>query len=218
MNESVLLVGVDVDRLFEYKAALADITTSVLVSTTFEDARTVLFRKRPAVLITEVPLHEYNGLHLVLWSRVRLPHVRCIVVGGGEHSLEAEVIAAGARYLGNGNLDALAIAARLAFESENLHRRWGRKALPWGLAAEVDGVPARVREVSYGGGQLETDRPVQSEATSVSLSIPQPHMSLQATLKWTGFLSTRDSHFAGVEIRDSDTLTAIRWRALVDLL
>src|SRR6185295_16674709 len=85
MTESVLLVGVDVDRLFEYQRALG-LTRSVLVSTSFEDARALLLKKLPTLLITEVPLHEYNGLHLVLWCRVRLPRVRCIVVGGSEPS------------------------------------------------------------------------------------------------------------------------------------
>ena len=45
----------------------------------FEDARTLLATERPDLLITDLRLGPYNGLHLVLWSRNEHPEMAMVV-------------------------------------------------------------------------------------------------------------------------------------------
>lgn len=57
---------------------LTELGFSVSVSDTFQDARTQL-TARPALLITELRLGEYNGLHLVLRGKSSQPELAAIV-------------------------------------------------------------------------------------------------------------------------------------------
>jgi hypothetical protein len=167
-----------------------------------------------------VALREYNGLHLVLWSRVRLPHVRSIVVDDlQEATLEADVYAAGAQYLRQGDLEGLVEATREALAAKKPQRRWMRKRLPWDFAAEIDGTRARVVEISYGGVRLETEAPLPTvPAGMFSLAIPQVGVSIQAVLKWTTPVGAPGSHFSGVAVPEPESRTGSRWRAIVDAL
>lgn len=57
----------------------------------FEDARSLLTTERPDLLITDLRLGPYNGLHLVLWSRNEHPEMAMVVTSRfADPVLEAE--------------------------------------------------------------------------------------------------------------------------------
>ena len=57
----------------------------------FEDARALLTTERPDLLITDLRLGPYNGLHLVLWSRNEHPDMATVVTSRfADPVLEAE--------------------------------------------------------------------------------------------------------------------------------
>lgn len=58
---------------------------------TFEDARSLLSTERPDLLLTDLRLGPYNGLHLVLWSRSEHPEMATVVTSRfADPVLEAE--------------------------------------------------------------------------------------------------------------------------------
>jgi two-component system response regulator AtoC len=57
----------------------------------FEDARALLVTERPDLLVTDLRLGPYNGLHLVLWSRNGHPEMATVVTSRfADPVLEAE--------------------------------------------------------------------------------------------------------------------------------
>src|SRR5262245_45120098 len=62
------------------KTRLEEAGHDVTLAGSFHDAAALLSTRRPDLLITEVQLGAFNGLHLVLRHRGRLPGLRAIVV------------------------------------------------------------------------------------------------------------------------------------------
>ena len=91
----ILLVDPSVHSSNEALSALR-LLADVEVCRDFGAARDRLLHQPPDILLTNVRLHEYNGLHLVYLST---PHTRCIVYSAHDDLVLArEVQAAGAFY------------------------------------------------------------------------------------------------------------------------
>jgi DNA-binding NtrC family response regulator len=58
--------------------------------TSFGEAKPVLDARPPDLLVTELKLGAYNGLHLALRMKYRQPGVRTIVVGEADRLFERE--------------------------------------------------------------------------------------------------------------------------------
>jgi DNA-binding NtrC family response regulator len=66
----------------------------------FEDARAYLSQARPAVVIVDVRLGNYNGLQLIHFSRQNSPETQWLVVSGFDDPvLRAEATKLGAMFL-----------------------------------------------------------------------------------------------------------------------
>jgi len=89
-----LLVDTDVARLAAVKAALQPVA-DVEVCRTFVNARARLLQEPPELLITNLRLEAYNGLHLVMLAATT--HARCVVFSTHDDiGLARDVQAAGA--------------------------------------------------------------------------------------------------------------------------
>jgi DNA-binding NtrC family response regulator len=53
---------------------------SVIEAPTFEEAKHALMIRRPAVLISALRLHAFNGLHLVHLGRIENPELQTIII------------------------------------------------------------------------------------------------------------------------------------------
>ena len=84
MARTVLLVSSDRDQLTAREKAVGPLADKVYVATTFPEAKSILIEAKPDVLVTDLRLHEFNGIHLALWSRVRLPQ-RVMARGAAAH-------------------------------------------------------------------------------------------------------------------------------------
>ena len=60
------------------------------VCASFSEAKPALDARPPDLLVTELKLGAYNGLHLALRMKYRQPGVRTIVVGEADHLFERE--------------------------------------------------------------------------------------------------------------------------------
>jgi CheY-like chemotaxis protein len=94
----VLLVDPDREAVLAFEEVLGD-SGSVVVCTDFTDARKRLLENPPHLLVTNLRLGEYNGLHLVYLAAALGSGTQCIVYS--EHHdplLEREARSAGAAY------------------------------------------------------------------------------------------------------------------------
>jgi DNA-binding NtrC family response regulator len=97
----------------EHPGALARALTgfgfAVVVVTDFDDARNRVTTEPPDLLVTDVRLGRFNGLHLVFAAKLVKPSLAAIVVGDAEDlALSGEAERAGATFLvgsqGDGDL------------------------------------------------------------------------------------------------------------------
>jgi CheY-like chemotaxis protein len=218
MSRTVLLVCTDPQKLSLYERAVAPIADVVQVATTFPQAKTILRQEQPDVLVTELRLNEFNGIHLALWSRVRLPQLRSVIIGNSDPSLEADARALGLAYLKENGERAIVQATQEALVTEVPQRRWPRKRLPVALSAQVDGRSALVIEVGYGGFRVQTTDPLGVRAhDEFALHIPEFDIRANATQVWSAQRGEA-GHRCGASLAEIDTLPGSRWRTFVDAL
>jgi DNA-binding NtrC family response regulator len=97
---TVLVVAPDPKYLASAREILESDGHHVLTATAFDEALQVLQRSEPDVLVTELRLGRYNGLHLILRSRVGHPRMLGMVVTQHPDSvLRCEAERLGATYL-----------------------------------------------------------------------------------------------------------------------
>ena len=131
----VLIVGMSQERSAARAKLLEDDGWDVLVALGFREAVKILAAQSPDLLISEVRLGEFNGLHLVLRCHIAHPAMRTILLDRIYDSvLEFDAQRHGAAYLVEPVADAnlLEQVSRIGVELTP-HRRWPRKRLAVGL-------------------------------------------------------------------------------------
>lgn len=183
----------------------------------FPAALEALASFKPDLLITDIRLREYNGLHLLVRSRADHPRMASLVVSGFEDPLLAQdarregafdflVKPFGAAVLLGKVADALA--------SRN-ERRWPRLPVLHDLAARVSGHPARLLDVSYGGVRLALPF-AASAGLSLDISIPTFGPTMNASAVWVRG-ETAGVRECGAALK-IDHQTEQAWRQMVDSL
>jgi DNA-binding response OmpR family regulator len=171
---------------------------------------------RPDLLITEIKLGAYNGLHLAI--RAGIQQTPAIVVGEMDQVLKADAERQRATYLAPpiDQQNLLTIVGGLLQGSRH-SRRSSRKQVP-PVTALVNEVPARLRDVSYEGMRIEAserDAPPQY----FDIRLPQFNFSCRAQRIWTSPSGDDDTRvWCGAALSTSDGETASTWRALVDIM
>jgi hypothetical protein len=193
---------------------------SPMVVSDFSTAQEIL-STRPELLIAELKLGAYNGLHLAI--RAGVQGTPAIVVGDADPVLEAEAKRQQATYL-TLPLDvgrALGVVGELLSVAART-RRSPRKQVPL-LDAFVNDVPARVLDVSYEGMRLEADE-ASSSALPESFRVSLPHFNFSCDVQRVWMLplaaegDRRSGISCGAELSMGDADTALAWRMLVDAL
>lgn len=97
---SALVVDPKLNEALSTVALLTDEGFEVTVAETFAKAKDRLNTRPPALLITEVRLGEYNGLHLVLRGKAQRPTMAALVMSTiPDPVLQTEAEAMGATFL-----------------------------------------------------------------------------------------------------------------------
>jgi DNA-binding response OmpR family regulator len=213
MSVDILVVSADPHVLSDRVTFLRRAGYSARASSSFPDARRVLEEgPAPEILVTDVRLGPYNGLHLVAVARVEFPRAFAIVIGGMDHVLEVEATGLGARYLSepvtNQALQATIVEVMAV---ERPRRRWPRKRLPTEVPAVVGGLPGRLLDVSYGGACLEVFGATMP-AEAIEIQIPELGMDLQGQRVWAHRADPLQPVSCGVAISTADQ----RWQRYVD--
>jgi FixJ family two-component response regulator len=216
MGRKILLVDDDGATRWGLAALLEESGYTVLAVSTLHAARTALVTDDPDLLITDIRLGAYNGLHLVVARRVPIPAI--VITGFPDSALEAEARRMGADFLVKPISPAellwlmerrLSEAAR---ESYQTARRWQRKRLTTDLPAQVGDAAVRIVDVSYGGLRLAGDgTPGVGLAPSFRVTFPTAAVSVNARVVWQE--AHEASWVCGAVITEDAEST---WRELVD--
>lgn len=211
----LLVVSTDPSVLAGRTTALTAVGYTISTSAGFPDARQILAAgTSPDVLITDVRLGPYNGLHLVAIARVEHPRTLGIVIGQADPVLEAEARGLAARYLvGPVSGSDLVAAVADALMAPRPRRRWPRKRPTTDIPVMVGGLRGRVLDVSYGGMALEVfGSEVPDEGLEVEL--PEHGLGLHGRRVWMHQLDPSLPFSCGISLPATDTT----WRTFVDTL
>jgi CheY-like chemotaxis protein len=219
MGSKILVVDDDRDTQEMVSILLTDAGYETITVGTLQAAITALEENKPDLLITDVRLHGYNGLHLIATAPTPIPAI--VVTGFRDRGIEAEARRMGAEYL----VKPIAPLGLLLAVREKLGgipltsrtaapRRWDRKPLSPTIVAEAGGAPLRIVDVSHGGLRFEIERvPGQFLPLSFHLAMPGKDLQIGVDVVWK---ERQDGlrWICGAAVSDNRP----RWRELVDSL
>ncbi len=184
---------------------------------TFAAARAELDGTSPDLLIAQIKLGAYNGLHLAIRARSRGSKTPVILVGDRDPVLQSEADRLHAAYLTTPvDEKVLVDTVRRAEAEYRPTRRSPRKRVPM-LDALVNDVEARVLDVSYEGLRLQlSDQLPATIPPYFMLRIPLFNVSCRAQRVWTLDPPDKNGLWCGATIVGVDPAGAVAWRALVD--
>jgi DNA-binding response OmpR family regulator len=184
---------------------------------TFAAARAELDGSSPDLLIAQIKLGAYNGLHLAIRARSRGSKTPVILVGDRDPVLQSEADRLHASYLTTPLDEQLLLETVRRAEAEyRPTRRSPRKRVPM-LDALVNDVEARILDVSYEGLRLQlTDQQPATVPPYFMLRIPLFNVSCRAQRVWTLDPPDKNGLWCGATIVGVDPAGAVAWRALVD--
>jgi ActR/RegA family two-component response regulator len=187
----------------------------------FASAKEVL-ETGPELLITELKLGAFNGLHLAI--RAGAQGTPTIIVGEPDPVLEAEAKRQHATYLTSlANHDEIISIVRELLSTAMHTRRSPRKQVPL-LDAFVNDLPARLLDVSYEGLRLEAvEHASGALPPHFTVRLPVFNFSCAVQRVWTAPLRSdaatgRGSISCGAELTMDNADTALVWRTLVDAM
>lgn len=216
MGAKILVVDDDAATMSGLVALLQDAGYTVIAVSTVHAARRALVTLEPDLLITDVRLGAYNGLHLLVGRPKPIPAI--VITGFADPVLEADARRMGSEFLVKPIAPAqlllliertLSRAADKAYEPA---RRWQRKRLTSELPAQVGRTPVRIVDVSYGGFRLSIDRaPELGFEPSFQVTFPTAALSVNARVVWRQAHDT--AWVCGAIVTDG---SESQWRQFVD--
>jgi len=214
----ILVLDDDEHALSGIVELLRDAGHHVTGAATYDAAKRLLAVSPFDLLITDVRLRSFNGLHLVMQSRSDHPDMAVIIITGYDdplieleaHRYRSELVRKPIRpaeFLGKVNS---------ALTNVRRQRRWPRKRVIGGFRVTVGGRPAAVVDVSYGGLRLEMpDRSSLPDAFDVEVAGIGLHLEVQPV--WQSSTPATGT-VCGATLRAEHTPSARTWRAIVDRL
>ena len=174
------------------------------------------------LLIANIRVKADSDLRLIRLARAEQPAMAVVALTGfPDPAVEAEVNRLGATYslkpMDPQRL--LEIAGEKVSGRPGKHRRWLRKSVAGGFRARIDGVPAKVLDMSYGGLRLEISMPPERKPPpSIEVSLMSFGLSISADVMWTIRLEPAGTWICGAALLETDPDTSRAWRGVVDTL
>ena len=213
----VLVVTAGAERSSTIFDAVKEAGYDVIAAFDFKEAVRALADHSPDLVISEVRLGAFNGLHLVLRGQLANPALRAIVIDRvRDPVLQLEAERHGAVYLVEpvAKDEVLAEISRIRGEVTP-HRRWPRKELPAGsLVAHAARGTFRVVDLSYGGLRLELPDPADA-ASAIDVTLPGFEVAFRAQPIWT-CPAPSGLFWCGAQLSDPNPQVVSTWRRLVD--
>jgi len=190
MTQKILIVDDNTASRGDLVKLLADAGFETLTAATVPDAMRVLSTAQPDLLITEIRLDTYNGLHLIAMAPKPIPAI--VITGYPDRAVEADARRLGAEYLSKpvspGELYStiqrtLATAAtRGTFLPP---RADPRTAVPPNTMVLVNDAPACLLDVSAGGARVEVQcAPGETVRSPLAFRIEELDLALPLEVMW----------------------------------
>lgn len=221
MPALILLVAADPKALHRIELLLSAGGYLVAAARTFEQAKALLDSVSPDLLIADVRLDAFNGLHLAVRSRVDHPLLPVIITHASPDAvLESEARRQGALFivgpLNNPEfLPRVAVALQRRGRMQTPIRRWPRKHIGGDVPGALATSAVRICDVSYGGLKFafgdERRLPAVFEVT-----MSQGGLTVKARSVWSFRSPTADEFWCGAEVVGADDAGTSRWREFVD--
>ena len=191
----------------------------VTAAETYEEAKGLLALEGYDLLISDIRLRGFNGLHLVRQLYRDRPEMGLIIITGyDEPMMQVEAGRYGAEFIRKPIKPAefMASVAR-ALGDVRRQRRWPRKRVVGGFRVTVNGQPAAVVDVCYGGLRLEVPTGgrlpprFEVEIAGIGLQLPVENV-------WCLPSDAEGVVMCGATLAAEGTPAAHTWRAIVDRL
>ena len=221
-----IVVDADLTELRRTEQALEQVGFVVMGAGSFAQAKALLVSITPEVVIADIKLEAFNGLHLAALCAVWRPATPFIAT----HNVYDPVLEADARRLNAsyvvktpGREDLTRTAVELLQSHRQGHdavRRSHRKLAPTSTVVQIDTSAAEVIDVSYGGVRLKLQsaaRPSDERVPeSFDIVFPDQAFSLRAARIWAAHDSQTGGWLCGADVSQSDSQQLQRWREFVD--
>jgi DNA-binding response OmpR family regulator len=215
----ILVLDDDEHALSGIVELLRDAGHNVTGAATYDAAKRLLAVSPFDLLVSDVRVRSFNGLHLVMQTRADHPETAIIIITGYDDpliDLEAH------RY----HADLVRKPIRPAEFRQRVHqalaqvrrqRRWPRKRVVGGFRVTIKGRPAAVVDVSYGGLRLELpDGETLPHSFDVEVAGIGLHLEVEPV--WSQASPEAAGTVCGATLSAEHTPSARTWRAIVDRL
>jgi DNA-binding response OmpR family regulator len=217
----ILLVDADRAVLKRTEALLAAEEHLVIAVSSFQEAKSHLYTVSPDLLIADVRLDAFNGLHLAARARIDYPNLPVIITHAwADAVLEREAQRQGAAFVVNplenpDFLSSVQSALDRHRHAQTPIRRWPRKQVSGFVAAQLEASDVRICDMSYGGLKLALDD--ERELPSVfGVTVPMTGLTVHARPVWTYRSPATDEFWCGAELVETGAAAMTEWRDFVD--
>jgi CheY-like chemotaxis protein len=215
----VLVLDDDPNALEGIAELLRETGYDVTPAESYFDAKELLSEGGYDLLISDVRLRSFNGLHLVMQCRREHPEMALMIMTGYEEPLIA--LEAG-RYSADFVSKPIEPAKFLEHVARCLgsirrERRWPRKGIAGGFRVTAAGMPAAVMDVSYGGLRIRLPHATEVPA-AFEISVAGIGLALEVHSVWAYALPDVDGLVCGAALASDTSPAAQTWRTIVDRL
>ncbi len=215
----ILVLDDDESTLGGMVELLREADYRVTPAATYDAAARMLSLSTYDLLICDIRLRGFNGLHLIRRSYSEHPDMALMIITGYEEPMmEVEAGRYGAEFVRKPIRPAefLGAVAR-GLRKARRQRRWQRKRVVGGFRVTANGRPAAVVDVSYGGLRLEIPAG-QHLPPSFDVEVAGIGLCLQVEPVWCQPSREADAVVCGAALASDSTPAARTWRAIVDRL
>jgi DNA-binding response OmpR family regulator len=215
----ILVLDDDEHALEGFVELLRDAGYHVTGASTFESAKRLLGLEPFDLLITDVRLRGFNGLHLVMQVRAEHPDTEVIIISGYDEPLiELEASRHNAIFVRKPVMPSEFLkTVGQCLTNVRRQRRWPRKRVLGGFRVTAAGQPAAVVDVCYGGLRLEIPSGTSLPST-FDIEVAGIGLQLPVNPVWSYPSPDSQSTVCGAALASDSTPAARTWRAIVDRL
>jgi DNA-binding response OmpR family regulator len=217
MPHRILIVDDDEPTRVGLAMLLEDAGYETITASTVPAAIKLLSEAHPDLLLVDIRLDEYNGLHLVAVRPEPIPAI--VLTGFADPAIEADARRLGAEFLLKPISPSVltSLVRRVLSEGRvaSAIRRWPRKAVMKEIRVDVDDAAARMLDVSYGGVCVEMRRSAGAGPPGAfRMFLPHADMPVPVEVVWS---RRRDATtwLCGGMVADA---VAASWRMVVDTI
>jgi DNA-binding response OmpR family regulator len=226
MSYRIMVVDPDAADLLMTADVLRRAGHRAMTASNFHQAKQLLEANSPDLLITEIRLGAFNGLHLAVRREMLQPHSASIVATAYadrmlEHEARAMNVPVVFKPIDAGEL--LSLVDKMLSPHPNqpasIFRKWPRRRITGGFDATAGGTPAVVLNVSDDGVGLEIyESSVDMVPATFELAIPAFGFAVSASSVWKSIDGRSGIVRCGAMLVPGDETMVGAWREFVDAL